>query len=266
MGALANVPARKHKQSQNQKLRRPLANIPAWKHKQSQNQKRAVVRAGIAVEIGGENRLQRRHLMEHEVISYLAMFDVAQTLQEMQLMEPISQELRDRLALQQRLHVEAHKDAYGTKHMKPKHHCCLHILGDINHILVDTAPRAWVTRVNSLLARNFQQALTNVAYDYLPWFQEIFLKFSKIIRKEFSYFGAIGGYHGRDLTSKVYSVMFSAALQIRAQIGLQPLQCELITSTEGRGDIVETFLAHRWDHNQGTYVRTHCLGGGMPWC
>ena len=54
--------------------------------------------------------------------------------------EPVPQQLRNRLAMQQRLHSDAHKKAYGTKHVKPKHHYSLHIPGDINHILVDTSP------------------------------------------------------------------------------------------------------------------------------
>ena len=83
--------------------------------------------------------LQPRNLMEHEVISFLALFDVVKTLQEMKLMEPVPQVLRDRLAMQQLLHVAAHKEAYGKEHIKPKHHYCLHIPGDINYILIDAA-------------------------------------------------------------------------------------------------------------------------------
>ena len=83
--------------------------------------------------------LQPRKLMEKEVISFLALFDVVQTMQEMKLMEPVSQESKDRLALKQRLHVDAHKEAYGTTHIKPKHHYGLHIPDDINHMLIDTA-------------------------------------------------------------------------------------------------------------------------------
>jgi len=78
--------------------------------------------------------------MEPEVKSFLALFDVVQTLQEMKLLEPVPQQLRDRLAIQQRLHSDAHKEAYGTQHIKPKHHYSQHIPGDINHILIDTAP------------------------------------------------------------------------------------------------------------------------------
>ena len=84
--------------------------------------------------------LQPRNLMEKEVNSFLALFEVVKTMQEMKLMEPVSQELKDRLALQQRLHVDKHKEAYGNKHIKPKHHYGLHIPKDINHVLIDTAP------------------------------------------------------------------------------------------------------------------------------
>ena len=84
--------------------------------------------------------LQPRNLLEKEVISFLALFEVVKTMQEMKLMDPVSQELKDRLALQQRLHVDKHKEAYGTKHIKPKHHYGLHIPEDINHVLIDTAP------------------------------------------------------------------------------------------------------------------------------
>jgi len=78
--------------------------------------------------------------MEPEVKSFLALFDVTQTLQEMKLLEPVPQQLRDRLAIEQRLHSDAHKEAYGTQHVKPKHHYSQHIPKDINHMLIDTAP------------------------------------------------------------------------------------------------------------------------------
>lgn len=84
--------------------------------------------------------LQPRKLLEPEVKSFLALFDVVQTLQEMKLLEPVPKQLRDRLAMQQRLHSDAHKEAYGTQHVKPKHHYSQHIPGDIQHILIDTAP------------------------------------------------------------------------------------------------------------------------------
>jgi len=140
----------------------------------------------------------------------------------------------------------------------------------------------WVTRVNSLRVRNFREALTAIADDYLEWFEDIFLEHSKTTRKRISYLGAVGGANnGRDLGNKVYSVVIAAAFEIRAQRGLRVLQCSDITSTAGRGDIVETLLGCAWqyEHINGTitkalmYARTAleaaCLGvellqGNMP--
>ena len=137
---------------------------------------------------------------------------------------------------------------------------------------------AWVTRVNSLLVRNLGEALTAIAYDYLEWFEDIFLEHSRTARKRISYLGAVGGASGgRDLGNKVYSVVISAAFQIRAQRGLRVLQCSDITSTAGRGDIVETLLGCTWqyEHINGTitkalmYARTAleaaCLGVERIW-
>ena len=61
---------------------------------------------------------------------------------------------------------------------------------------------AWVTRVNSLLVRNLGEALTAIAYDYLEWFEDIFLEHSRTARKRISYLGAVGGEGGRDLVTK----------------------------------------------------------------
>ena len=115
----------------------------------------------------------------------------------------------------------------------------------------------WVTRVNSLLVRNFQEALTAIAYDYLEWFEDIFLEHSRATRKRISYLGAVGGAGGRDLGNKVYSVVISAAFQIRAQRGLRELQCSHITSIIGRGDMVETLLGCLWqyEHINGTITK-----------
>ena len=135
----------------------------------------------------------------------------------------------------------------------------------------------WVTRVNSLSVRNFREALTAIADDYLEWFEDIFLEHSRTTRKRISYLGAVGGAVGRDLGNKVYSVVISAAFEIRAQRGLRVLQCSDITSTAGRGDIVETLLGCAWqyEHINGTitkelmYARTAleaaCLGVELLW-
>ena len=94
----------------------------------------------LCCEILQPRDLMQPRILQPEVKSFLALFDVVQTLQEMKLLEPVPQQLRDRLAIQQRLHSDAHKEAYGTQHVKPKHHYREHIPGDINHILIDTAP------------------------------------------------------------------------------------------------------------------------------
>jgi hypothetical protein len=135
----------------------------------------------------------------------------------------------------------------------------------------------WAIGVKSLLARYFQEALTHVALYYLPWFESIFMRYPRNVRKRFSYYGAIGGEHGRDLGNKVYSVVVSAAFRIRAQRGLPVLQCENITSLEGRGDIIETLLGCVWRYEEMAgdidknlmYARTAleaaCLGVEIIW-
>ena len=136
----------------------------------------------------------------------------------------------------------------------------------------------WVTRVNSLRVRNFREALTAIADDYLEWFEDIFLEHSRTTRKRISYLGAVGGANnGRDLGNKVYSVVIAAAFKIRAQRGLRVLQCSGITSTEGRGDIVETLLGIVWQYEHGrrhitkelmwarTALEAACLGVERLW-
>ena len=136
----------------------------------------------------------------------------------------------------------------------------------------------WVTRVNSLSVRNFREALTAIAVDYLEWFEDIFLEHSRTTRKRISYLGAVGGANnGRDLGNKVYSVVIAAAFEIRAQRGLRVLQCSGITSTEGRGDIVETLLGCVWQYEHGrrnitkelmwarTALEAACLGVERLW-
>ena len=137
---------------------------------------------------------------------------------------------------------------------------------------------AWVTRVNSLLVRNLGEALTAIAYDYLEWFEDIFLEHSRTTRKRISYLGAVGGANsGRDLGNKVYSVVIAAAFQIRDRQGLRYLQCSSITSTQGRGDIVETLLGSVWQYEHmnetitnnlmcaRTALEAACLGVEFLW-
>lgn len=137
--------------------------------------------------------------------------------------------------------------------------------------------RMWVSRLVPLLRRNFQDALRAVAVNYLEWFEDIFLNHSKSTRKRYSYLGAIGGEGGRDLGNKVYSVVIAAAFQIRDRQGLRYLQCSSITSTQGRGDIVETLLGSVWQYEHmnetitnnlmcaRTALEAACLGVEFLW-
>ena len=114
---------------------------------------------------------------------------------------------------------------------------------------VTRGSRMWVTCVVPALECNFKAALNTTAGYYLEWFDHVCSSYNSTVRKRYSYLGAIGGaFSGRDLGNKVYAIVIVAAFQIRAQQRLPQLQCSMITTTEGRGDIIKTMLGIVWHY------------------
>lgn len=86
--------------------------------------------------------LQPRNLLPEECNSFCALAASVQCLQEIKLLETVPQSLCDHLRTLQKEHADAHKAAWGTTHVKPKHHYCMHIPGQLaaQGMLIDTAP------------------------------------------------------------------------------------------------------------------------------
>ena len=84
--------------------------------------------------------LQPRNLLLAECESFCALAESVQCLQDIKLLETVPQSLWDRLSKLQKLHADAHKAAYGTEHVKPKHHYTMHVPRQGQGMLVDTAP------------------------------------------------------------------------------------------------------------------------------
>ena len=82
-----------------------------------------------------------RGLLLAEVASFCALAEVCKCLQDIKLYERVPQWLLDRLGELQKTHSDLFKQAYGTQHVKPKHHYALHLIWQIlqKGMLIDTA-------------------------------------------------------------------------------------------------------------------------------
>ena len=83
--------------------------------------------------------LQPAGLLLSKCTSFCALAEVVQCLQDMKLFEIVPDEAKARLCALQTEHAGKFKAAYGTAHVKPKHHFGMHIPRDLQGILVDTA-------------------------------------------------------------------------------------------------------------------------------
>lgn len=86
--------------------------------------------------------LQPRNLLLQESESFCALAESVHCLQNIKLLEQVPQSLCDRLAELQKKHADAHKSAYGTAYIRPKHHYVMHIPAHVkaHGMLIDTAP------------------------------------------------------------------------------------------------------------------------------